>query len=264
MAPDASPKLAVKSALVDTVIPVPLPAVTGPSLSPISVTATLAEAATAAVAVVMTIAVDDGGAAVPLADPLINTLGVAEALKKPAGYVSVMTLPMASAPPAVVAKLNVAVTFVASATRAVSWITNDPTDTRPPIAPDAVPADGITSALVDTATPPPLPPVASPMVRPESVTVTAVLAASAPLRTVTTIDVAVDGAAEATAGPPLTATLLATTPEAKKPAGYVSVMLPPAVNAPPTVGVKENVADEPAFPATRSLAASENDAFVTW
>ena len=102
------------------------------------------------------------------------------------------------------------------------------------------------------------------MVRPESVTVTAVLAASAPLRTVTTIDVAVDGAAEATAGPPLTATLLATTPEAKKPAGYVSVMLPPAVNAPPTVGVKENVADEPAFPATRSLAATENDAFVTW
>ena len=64
MAPDASPKLAVKSALVDTVIPVLLPAVTGPSLSPISVTATLAEAATAAVAVVTTIAVDDGGACI--------------------------------------------------------------------------------------------------------------------------------------------------------------------------------------------------------
>ena len=120
MAPDATPKLAVKSALVDTVIPVLLPAVARPSLSPIRVTATLAEAATAAVAVVMTIAVDDGGAAVPLADPLINTLGVAEALKKPAGYVSVMTLPMASAPPAVVAKLNVAATFVLSAIRAVS------------------------------------------------------------------------------------------------------------------------------------------------
>ena len=120
MAPDASPKLAVKSALVDTVIPVLLPAVTGPSLSPISVTATLAEAATAAVAVVITIAVDDGGAAVPLTDPLINTLGVAEALKKPGGYVSVIKLPTASAPPAVVAKLNVAATFVLSATRSDS------------------------------------------------------------------------------------------------------------------------------------------------
>ena len=86
-----------------------------------------------------------------------------------------------------------------------------------------------------------------------------------PLDTVTTIVVDVDGAAEATADPtPLTATLEANTPEAKKPDGYVSVILLPAVNAPPTVGVKENVADEPAFPATRSLAASENDAFVTW
>ena len=263
MAPDPSPKLRVKSELVDNVMPVLFPAVTGPSLSPVRVTMTLVEAATAAVAVVTTIAVADGAAQVPLTDPLINTLGVAEALKKPGGNVSVILLPMASAPPAVVAKLNVAATFVLSATRSDSWITNEPTDTRPPIAPDADPADGITSALVDTTTPPPLPPVASPMERPESVTVTAVLAASAPLRTVTTIDVAADGAAEATAGLPLTATLLATTPAAKKPAGYVSVMLPPAVNAPPTVGVKLNVADEPAFPATRSVGAIRNEAFIT-
>ena len=143
MAPDASPKLRVTSALVDTVIPVLFPAVTGPSLSPIKVTATLAEAATAAVAVVTTIAVADGAAQVPLTDPLINTLGVAEALKKPGGNVSVILLPMASAPPAVVAKLNVAATFVLSATRSVSWITNESTDIRPPITPDAVPADGI-------------------------------------------------------------------------------------------------------------------------
>jgi hypothetical protein len=80
---------------------------------------------------------------------------------------------------------------------------------------------------------------------------------------VTTSDVAVDGAAEATADPPLTATLEANTPEAKKPDGYVSVILLPAVNAPPTVGVKVNVADEPDFPATRSLGAIENEAFDT-
>ena len=125
MAPDASPKLAVKSALVDTVIPVLLPAVTGPSLSPISVTATLAEAATAAVAVVMTIAVDDGGAAVPLADPLINTLGVAEVLKKPAGYVSVMLPPAVNAPPTVGVKDNVADEPDFSATRSLGAIKNE-------------------------------------------------------------------------------------------------------------------------------------------
>ena len=127
-----------------------------------------------------------------------------------------------------------------------------------------MPSETTKSALVCNTTPVAFPGFRTPMVRPESVTVTAVLAASAPLRTVTTIDVAADGAAEATAGLPLTATLLATTPAAKKPAGYVTVMLPPAVNAPPTVGVKLNVADEPAFPATRSLAASKNDVFVTW
>ena len=206
MAPDPSPKLRVKSELVDTVIPVLFPAVTGPSLSPVRVTMTFVEAATTAVAVVTTIAVADGAAQVPLTDPLINTLGVAEALKKPGGNVSVILLPMASAPPAVVAKLNVAATFVLSATRSVSWITNESNDTRPPITPDAVPADGIKSALVDTTIPLPLPPFAPPIVRPESVTVTGVLATTAPLDTVTTSDVAVDGAAEATAEPPLNAT----------------------------------------------------------
>ena len=83
---------------------------------------------------------------------------------------------------------------------------NMPTDTRPPIEPDAVPADGIKSALVDTTIPLPLPPFATPIVRPERVTVTGVLASIVPLDTVTTIVVAVDGAAEATADPPLTAT----------------------------------------------------------
>jgi len=264
MAPDPSPMVGVKSELVDSVIPVLFPAVTGPSLSPTTVTVTFVEAAIPAVAVVMTIAVADGAAEVPLTDPLINTLGVAEVLKKPGGYVKVILLPMASAPPTVVVKLKVADTFVLSATRSDSFIANEPNDTRPPIPPDAVPADGIKSALVDTTTPILLPPLAPPIVRPESVTVTGVLAISVPLDTVTTIVVAVDGAAEATADPPLNATGEATTPDAKKPDGYVSVMLPPAVNAPPAVGVKENVADESDFPTTRSLGAIKNEAFITW
>ena len=206
MAPDPSPMVGVKSALVDNVIPVLFPAVTGPSLSPVRVTMTFVEAAISAVAVVMTIAVADGAAEVPLTDPLINTFGVAELLKKPGGYVNVMKLPIASAPPAVVVKLNVAATFALSAIRSDSLITNESKDTRPPIEPDAVPADGIKSALVDTTIPLPLPPFAPPRVRPEIVTVTGVWATSVPLDTVTTIVVAVDGAAEATADPPLNAT----------------------------------------------------------
>jgi hypothetical protein len=96
-----------------------------PNFKPLRVTMTFAKAAIPAVAVVTTIAVDDGGAEVPLTDPLINTLGVAELLKKPEGYVNVMKLPMASAPPAVVVKLKVAATFAFSATRSESSITND-------------------------------------------------------------------------------------------------------------------------------------------
>ena len=91
-----------------------------PNFKPLRVTMTFVEAATTAVAVVMTIAVADGAAQVPLTDPLINTLGVAELLKKPGGYVNVILLPIASAPPAVVEKLNVAATFVLSATRSDS------------------------------------------------------------------------------------------------------------------------------------------------
>ena len=125
MAPDPSPQLGVKSELVDTVIPVLFPAVTGPSLSPVRVTMAFVEAATTAVAVVTTIAVADGAAEAPLTDPLINTLGVAELLKKPGGYVNVMKLPMASAPPAVVVKLNVAAAELLPATRSDVAIANE-------------------------------------------------------------------------------------------------------------------------------------------
>ena len=50
---------------------------------------------------------------------------------------------------------------------------------------------------------------------------------------------------------------------AKKPAGYVSVMLLPVASAPPAVVVNENVAAADALPATRSDAAIPNEALVT-
>ena len=87
------------------------PAVTGPSLSPLRVTVTSVEAGMAAVAVVMTMAVNDGAAEVPVNGAFICTLGVADVLKKPGGYINVMKLPMASGRP-VVMKLIVANTLV--------------------------------------------------------------------------------------------------------------------------------------------------------
>ena len=50
---------------------------------------------------------------------------------------------------------------------------------------------------------------------------------------------------------------------AKKPDGYVSVMLLPLASAPPAVVVNENVAAADVFPATRSDAAIANDVIVT-
>ena len=50
---------------------------------------------------------------------------------------------------------------------------------------------------------------------------------------------------------------------AKKPDGYVSVMLLLLASAPPAVVVNENVAAADVFPATRSDAATANNALVT-
>ena len=49
--------------------------------------------------------------------PLICTTGVPDVAKKPDGYVRVMLLPAASAPPAEVVKMNVAAAAVLLATR---------------------------------------------------------------------------------------------------------------------------------------------------
>ena len=77
------------------------------------------------------------------------------------------------APPAVGVKVNVAADAVLPATRWPVATLNVTPVTMPPITPDAMPAtDGVTSTLVCTVTSPPA--AATPMVRPESVTVTAV------------------------------------------------------------------------------------------
>ena len=106
-----------------------------------------------------------------------------------------------------------------------------------------------------------LPAVAAPMVRPVTVTVTAVLAAIDWVAMVMTIWVLVG---VATAPPPTPLIVAAGDPAlAKKPDGYVSVMLPPEASAPPAVVVNENVAAAEVLPATRSDVAIANEGLVT-
>ena len=63
--------------------------------------------------------------------------------------------------------------------------------------------------------------------------------------------------------PPLKVTLLGVTLEAKKPGGYVSVIVSDAASAPPAVGVKPNVTGLPARFTTRSVLAMPNPTAVT-
>ena len=96
------------------------------------------------------------------------------------------------APPAVGVNVNVADTPALPATRSTEAMWNDTEATAPPIAPDATDEDAVGSALVCTVTEV-LPAVGAPMVRPESVTVTAVLAASAVPPVAMMMDVAPGG-----------------------------------------------------------------------
>ena len=100
------------------------------------------------------------------------------------------------------------------------------------------------------------------MVRPASVTVTAVLAASVAPAVVMTMEVAPGAAIGPRKAPPDTAPL-GVELVAKKLVGYFKVMRLPGASAPPAVGVKVNVAAAPALPATRSTPATANDTFVT-
>ncbi len=67
------------------------------------------------------------------------TSGVPVLEKKPDGYVSVMVLPVASAPPAVVVKENVAAADALPATRSDGEIANEVLVTWPPITPEPAP-----------------------------------------------------------------------------------------------------------------------------
>ena len=108
-----------------------------------------------------------------------------------------------------------------------------------------------------------LPAVAAPMVRPVTVTVTAVLAAIDWVAMVMTIWVLVGAATVPVGGPlPLICTPGVPVLE-KKPDGYVSVMLPPEPSAPPAVVVNENVAAAEVLPATRWDVAIANEELVT-
>ena len=94
---------------------------------PVTVTVTAVLAAIDWLAIVMTIWVLVGAAAAPVGEPLppICTPGVPALEKKPEGYVSVMVLPVASAPPAVVVNENVAAAPVLPATRCNGAIANE-------------------------------------------------------------------------------------------------------------------------------------------
>jgi hypothetical protein len=150
-----------------------------PKIKPERVTVTAVLAASVAPAVVMTMEVAPGGLmGVNLALPADTVpVGVALVAKKPGGYDSVMLLPAASAPAAVVVNENVAVTPVLPTTRSPLAIANETPVTYPPMTPDAAPADGTASASVCTVTPVSLPAVAAPICRPVSVMMKAVLAA---------------------------------------------------------------------------------------
>ena len=100
------------------------------------------------------------------------------------------------------------------------------------------------------------------MVRPVTVTVTAVLAPIDWVAMVMTIWVLVGVATLPVGGPlPLICTPGVPVLE-KKPAGYVSVILPPVASAPPAVVVNENVAAADVLPATRSDVAIANEGSV--
>ena len=121
------------------------------------------------------------------------------------------------APPAVGVNVNVADTPALPETRSKEAMWNDTDATAPPIAPDATDEDAVGSALVCTVTDE-VPAVGAPIVRPESVTVTAVLPASAVPPVVMMIDVA-PGAPDTRVAPFVDREAFGVAVEAKKPEG---------------------------------------------
>ena len=113
--------------------------------------------------------------------------------------------------------VNVADTPALPETRSKEAMWNDTDATAPPIAPDATDEDAVGSALVCTVTNVP-PALAAPMDRPDSVTVTAVLAASAVPPVIMTMDVA-PGAPDTRVAPFVDREAFGVAVEAKKPEG---------------------------------------------
>ena len=122
-----------------------------------------------------------------------------------------------AAPPAVGVNANVAETPDLPVTRSAAAMVNVTEVTEPPILPEVTGADTAGSALVCTVTDV-FPAVGVPMVRPASVTVTAVLAASAVPPVVMMMDVA-PRAPGARLAPLADSVALGATAEAKKPEG---------------------------------------------
>ncbi len=152
------------------------------------------------------------------AAPLSETLGdVPPAIKKPEGYISVMVLLAESAPPAVGMKENVAISFTPLTIRSLCAMKKDVKFDEPPITPDATEGEAIGSALVCSVTLPPLVGVL-PTVKPVSVTVTAVLAASAAPPVVMTMEVA-PGACGVKEAPAVDSVAVGAGDVAKKPDG---------------------------------------------
>ena len=98
----------------------------------------------------------------------------------------------------------------------------------------------------------------SAIVRPIKVTVAAALAATVPVdNVITMLETPVELALAKAA--PLSETLGGVPPAAKKPEGYISVIVLLAECAPPAVGINENVAITFPLLTTRSLCAMRKD-----
>ena len=125
--------------------PVELPAVAAPMVSPVTVTVTALLAATLPPSIEMMIWVLLGVPALPAGGPLPLTCtpGVPVLEKNPEGYVSVMLLPLPSAPPALVVNENVAAAPDFPATRSEGAIENAALVTCPPITPELTPDDSV-------------------------------------------------------------------------------------------------------------------------
>ncbi len=185
---------------------------------PIKVTVAAVLAATVSDCSVITTLETPIALALATAAPLSKTLeGVPPAAKKPEGYISVIVLLAESAPPAVGMKENVAITFILLTTRSLCAMRKDVKFDEPPITPDATEREAIGSALVSTVTAPPA--VGAPlMVKPVSVTVTALLAASAVPPALRTIEVA-PGTPGTSVAPTVDSVALGVAAAAKKPDG---------------------------------------------